>query len=128
MTELKLLLLTLIVALAAAACTTDGGRVKDFAVTTTGSPTRAATKADTTDIPQESSSSAEPSAVPLEIQASEAPPTQAPVATDTPVAAVLPVIGPAPGWDNEVWINSEAPLPLEELQGKVVLLEFWTFG
>ena len=46
----------------------------------------------------------------------------------TPEPAVLPVIGPAPAWRNEVWINSEGPLPLEDLRGQVVLLEFWTFG
>ncbi len=45
------------------------------------------------------------------------------------IAAVeaLPVIAPAPAWDNEVWINSD-PVTLEDLRGKVVLLEFWTFG
>ena len=41
---------------------------------------------------------------------------------------VLPLLGPAPVWGNDVWINSETPLPLEDLRGKVVLLEFWTFG
>ena len=44
------------------------------------------------------------------------------------VAASLPVLGAAPDWDNDTWINTETPLPLEELRGKVVLLEFWTFG
>jgi hypothetical protein len=38
------------------------------------------------------------------------------------------VIEPAPSWNNEVWINTETALPLEDLRGKVVLLEFWTFG
>jgi hypothetical protein len=58
------------------------------------------------------------------------PATAAPaVSTAATIAApVLPVIGPAPDWDNEVWINSDRPLPLAELRGKVVLLEFWTFG
>lgn len=40
----------------------------------------------------------------------------------------LPVIGPAPDFQNDVWINSDKALRLEDLQGKVVLLEFWTFG
>ena len=48
--------------------------------------------------------------------------------TSTPTPAPLPVISPAPGWDNETWINTDGPLPLEDLRGKVVLLEFWTFG
>ena len=26
------------------------------------------------------------------------------------------------------WINTSRPLTLKELRGKVVLLEFWTFG
>ena len=40
----------------------------------------------------------------------------------------LPNLGPAPELMNEVWINSEAPLRLAELRGKVVLLDMWTFG
>ena len=39
----------------------------------------------------------------------------------------LPDLGPAPDFQNDVWLNSE-PLTLAELQGKVVLVEFWTFG
>jgi thiol-disulfide isomerase/thioredoxin len=34
---------------------------------------------------------------------------------------------PAPDFDNEVWINTEK-LKLADLRGKVVLVEFWTFG
>ena len=34
---------------------------------------------------------------------------------------------PAPELANQVWINSP-PLRLQDLRGKVVLLEFWTFG
>lgn len=38
------------------------------------------------------------------------------------------IIGqPAPEISNEVWINS-APIRLANLRGKVVLLEFWTYG
>src|SRR5262245_52291612 len=33
----------------------------------------------------------------------------------------------APAITNDTWINSE-PLRLAELKGKVVLVEFWTFG
>ncbi len=40
----------------------------------------------------------------------------------------LPDLGQAPGIKNEVWLNSDTPLSLETLAGKVVLLEFWTFG
>ena len=41
---------------------------------------------------------------------------------------VLPDLGPAPDFTNEVWLNTEEPLNLETLRGKVVLVEFWTFG
>jgi hypothetical protein len=34
---------------------------------------------------------------------------------------------PAPELADMTWINS-APLKLKELRGKVVLLEFWTYG
>jgi hypothetical protein len=40
----------------------------------------------------------------------------------------LPDLGPAPELENQVWINTDQPLRLAELQGKVVLLEMWTFG
>ena len=39
----------------------------------------------------------------------------------------LPSQGPAPELTNEVWINSE-PLRLEDLRGKVAIVEFWTYG
>jgi hypothetical protein len=35
--------------------------------------------------------------------------------------------GSAPELHNEAWLNSE-PLKLADLRGKVVLVEFWTFG
>ena len=59
------------------------------------------------------------SSTPLPATATTAP-------TMTP--PTLPVIGPAPEWQNETWINTESPLRVADLQGKVVLLEFWTFG
>jgi thiol-disulfide isomerase/thioredoxin len=34
---------------------------------------------------------------------------------------------PAPGISGQTWLNSE-PLRIAELKGKVVLVEFWTFG
>lgn len=39
-----------------------------------------------------------------------------------------PRIGqPAPELTGRAWINSE-PLSLEKLRGRVVFLEFWTYG
>ncbi len=44
-----------------------------------------------------------------------------------PVQSNLPKLGLAPTFDNKIWANSE-PLSLAQLTGKVVLMEFWTFG
>jgi hypothetical protein len=46
----------------------------------------------------------------------------------TRLARSLPDLGAAPDFTNEVWINADAPLTLETLRGKMVLVEFWTFG
>jgi hypothetical protein len=43
-------------------------------------------------------------------------------------AQILPDLGPAPDIANEEWLNTDQPLNLAALRGKVVLLEFWTFG
>ncbi|MFK7800498.1 MAG: hypothetical protein AB8G95_02595 [Anaerolineae bacterium] len=44
------------------------------------------------------------------------------------LADYLPILGPAPEIINgENWINSD-PLTLEQLKGKVVLIEFWTYS
>ena len=40
----------------------------------------------------------------------------------------LQSLGTAPELENEVWINTDEPLRLADLQGQVVLLEMWTFG
>lgn len=42
--------------------------------------------------------------------------------------ADLPDLGPAPEFKNDTWLNADAPISLASLQGKVVLVEFWTFG
>jgi hypothetical protein len=48
--------------------------------------------------------------------------------TMTQAANALEDLGPAPEWENEVWLNTEHPLPLAGLRGQVVLLDMWTFG
>jgi hypothetical protein len=42
--------------------------------------------------------------------------------------ADLKDFGPAPELANEVWINTDAPLRLADLRGKVVAIDMWTFG
>lgn len=41
--------------------------------------------------------------------------------------ASLPALGAAPELQNETWFNSD-PLQLSALRGKVVMVEFWTYG
>lgn len=72
----------------------------------------------------------DPAAEVKPVEVAQADPTAAPTATipaEDFYADWLPVIGEAPEIDNEVWINSD-PLTMAELKGKVVLVEFWTFG
>ncbi len=45
-----------------------------------------------------------------------------------PERTSLPDLGPAPELTNDTWLNVDAPLRLEDLRGRVVLLEMWTFG
>ena len=46
----------------------------------------------------------------------------------SPAAALAHLVGkPAPKITNGTWIHSK-PLSLADLRGKVVLLEFWTYG
>jgi hypothetical protein len=60
------------------------------------------------------------------------PPTptrgEPPMPTATAAPVTLPVLGDAPPIENDVWLNADAPLTLADLRGKVVLVEFWTFG
>jgi hypothetical protein len=53
--------------------------------------------------------------------------TPEPTPTLIPVT-IVPNFGQAPEITNEVWLNTDTPLPLTSLRGKVVLVEFWTFG
>ena len=42
-------------------------------------------------------------------------------------ASAYPDLGKAPELTNEVWLNSDAPLRMKDLVGKVVLIDMWTF-
>jgi hypothetical protein len=42
--------------------------------------------------------------------------------------ATYPDLGPAPDLVGDVWLNTDAPIHLASLKGKVVLLDMWTFG
>jgi thiol-disulfide isomerase/thioredoxin len=53
--------------------------------------------------------------------------TPHPTPTLIPIT-IVPNFGPAPEIENELWINTDTPLPLASQKGKVVLVEFWTFG
>lgn len=50
-----------------------------------------------------------------------------PLTVEGQLLASLPNQGPAPELFNQTWLNS-APLKLADLRGKVVMVEFWTFG
>ncbi len=40
----------------------------------------------------------------------------------------LPDYGLAPEFTNTVWLNTDGPLTLADLRGKVVAVDMWTFG
>jgi thiol-disulfide isomerase/thioredoxin len=71
---------------------------------------------------QRESAVAESSGVQVLASGTVVPPTPKPIQVDLPDRGVAPEIL------NETWINSESPVTLESVRGKVVLLEFWTFG
>lgn len=62
------------------------------------------------------------------LSACAAPLTQSPaVNTLTSPSSTLLDLGPAPELTNTVWLNTDSPLRLADLRGKVVALEMWTF-
>ncbi|MCB0065288.1 MAG: hypothetical protein KDE19_24355 [Caldilineaceae bacterium] len=83
------------------------------AFTTTSSPSNATT----TDVKTAATTTTNDTTV----ATSELTPSQA------ALLAKLPSRGAAPELDNATWFNS-APLKLTDLRGKVVIVEFWTYG
>lgn len=55
------------------------------------------------------------------------PTTALSTAATTSQTASLPDLGPAPELTNSVWLNTDSPLRLAALRGKVVGLDMWTF-
>lgn len=52
----------------------------------------------------------------------------APLVLPESIRADLPDLGEAQELTNDVWINADKPVTLASQRGRVVLLEFWTFG
>jgi thiol-disulfide isomerase/thioredoxin len=57
----------------------------------------------------------------------DAAPQEAVQPAEPPIAP-LDNFGPAPEITNDVWLNTDMPIRLADQRGKVVLVEFWTFG
>lgn len=55
-------------------------------------------------------------------------PEAASAPVDDSVEAPLKNFGAAPELTNETWLNTDTPLRLADLRGKVVLIDMWTFG
>lgn len=63
----------------------------------------------------------------LGCSAAPSPVDEEPAEASTNVAP-FPDLGEAPELTNEIWLNTDTPLRLADLRGKVVLLDMWTFG
>lgn len=64
---------------------------------------------------------------PFSTYAPPEPPMSSPT-TESALKTTYPDLGPAPELHGNVWLNSEVPLHLKNLHGKVVLVDMWTYG
>lgn len=71
--------------------------------------------------------SAVPVLIPTNTPPSEISATTALTPAQQQLLAGLPALGAAPELQNTIWFNSD-PLQLATLRGKVVMVEFWTYG
>jgi thiol-disulfide isomerase/thioredoxin len=53
---------------------------------------------------------------------------EVPVDQPPPAGTPYPDLGKAPELTNTVWLNTDAPLRMKDLAGKVVLIDMWTLG
>lgn len=69
----------------------------------------------------------------IDVVTEEVTATSTTLSTDispTPTEAImqLPDLGEAPEIVNQTWLNADEPVTIASQRGKVILLEFWTFG
>ena len=62
------------------------------------------------------------------VSAQSAPATGSQQEAETVYVSSLRDYGPAPEISGDSWLNTDVPLRLNNLKGKVVLLDMWTFG
>lgn len=65
-----------------------------------------------------------PAAIPMAVPTAS---NVLPDETSTPEVTPVPAGPQAPAINNTVWLNTE-PLTQDQLNGHVVLIDFWTFG
>jgi hypothetical protein len=62
------------------------------------------------------------------VAGADGPPGSATVVPTATAVTALISYGPAPEIASDMWLNTDVPLALADLRGKVVLLEMWTYG
>jgi hypothetical protein len=125
--------ITLLIGLLVAACQAPPAQeVRTPEAPPREQPTLATLPATSTAAPAPTTARTPSPAATTEIVATATPVEEAsiPTPTSTPAGPPAPTTnyGPAPEIDTEVWLNTDVPLRLADLRGKVALIEFWTYG